>query len=223
MAKTLAIIHTTPVTVASLKELATRYLPDYKVINFVDDSILPQLLESGGKIEEVEGRLVQYAVYAEQAGADVILNACSSVGEVVAKMKERVKVPVVRIDEAMAEEAIRRGTRIAVVATISTTLHPTRKLLETKAAELGKQIYLHPVLVEEAYRRLQAGDADGHDQVLAEKLSKLSKEMDAVVLAQASMARAAAKLPSAEQEKCLTSPELGMKRVFDVMQGSVRK
>ncbi|SEN40427.1 aspartate/glutamate racemase family protein [Lihuaxuella thermophila] len=220
MAKTLAIIHTTPVTVTSLKELAARYLPDYKLIHFIDESILPQLRENGGKIEEVEERLVQYAAFAEQSGADVILNACSSVGEVAEKMKERVQVPVVRIDEAMAEEAIRRGKRIAVVATLSTTLVPTRKLLETKAAEHRKQIHLHPVLVEEAFRRLQAGDADGHDQLLVEKLSELSKEMDVVVLAQASMARAAAQLPAPEQEKCLTSPELGMKLVADVMQGS---
>lgn len=219
MAKTLAVIHTTPLTVDSLKKLAAEYLPDYEVINFVDDSILPQLGRNGGKVEEVEDRLIQYAKYAEQAGADVILNACSSVGEVVAKAKAHLTIPIVRIDEAMAEQAIARGSKIGVIATLSTTLNPTTRLLQEKAEAGGKQVEIEPVLAEEAYKRLISGDQKGHDEVLADKLRELSSRTDVVVLAQASMARAVKKLPPEEQGKFLTSPELGMARVQHVAEG----
>src|SRR3954471_6937007 len=102
----LAIIHTTTVTVDTLKTLAGEILPEYQVINFVDDSILPQLGENGGNVGDVQERLLSYAQFAEQAGADVILEACSSVGELVAKMRDEVSIPVVRIDDAMTEAAV---------------------------------------------------------------------------------------------------------------------
>src|SRR5262245_21433159 len=116
----LAIIHTTPVTVDTLKSLAGELLPGYQVINFVGDSILPQLAENGGKVDEVQDRLLAYAHFAEQQGADVILEACSSVGELVAKMRDEVSIPVVRIDDAMTEAAVQKGKRIGIAATLGT-------------------------------------------------------------------------------------------------------
>ncbi|WHZ56043.1 aspartate/glutamate racemase family protein [Metabacillus hrfriensis] len=219
MGNTLAIIHTTPLTVEPLKKLAGDFLPSYDVINFVDDSILPQLAKNGGMLEEVEERLIQYARYAEQAGASIILNACSSVGEIVTKANEHVKVPVVRIDEAMAEEAINHGKRIGVIATLSTTLKPTVKLIKEKAGECNKNVEIQAVLAEEAYQHLISGDKESHDAILAVALTKLASEADIVVLAQASMARVVTKLPLKQQDMFLTSPELGMERVKKIIEG----
>jgi Asp/Glu/hydantoin racemase len=219
MGKKLAIIHTTPVTVEPLKQLAAEKMPDAGVVNFVDDSILPQLAANGGDLGEVRERLFTYAKFAEQAGADVILNACSSVGELVAGMREQVKIPVVRIDEAMAERAVQLGTRIGVAATLKTTLNPTMNLLQAKAQEAGKAVELIPLLAEEAYKKLIAGDKEGHDETLAAALERLLAEADFVVLAQASMARVIGRLPEPMRERVLTSPELGMKRVREVLAG----
>lgn len=214
---TLAIIHTTPATVDSLKALAADVLPGYDVVNIVDDSVLPQLARNGGDVSAVQSRLVQYARNAADVGADVILEACSSVGEVVAQMRAAVDVPVVRIDEAMAEEAVRRGTRIGVAATLPTTLNPTVRLLEAKAEAVGKTLDIQTALAEGAYRKLMSGDRDGHDADLLDVLAKLAQNVDVVVLAQASMARVIQRLPEAEQAKFLSSPRLGMERVRDVM------
>jgi Asp/Glu/hydantoin racemase len=214
---TLAIIHTTPATVDLLKGLAADVLPGYDVINLVDDSILPQLARNGGNVSEVEGRLLQYAQIASDTGADVILEACSSVGEVVAKMSETVSIPVVRIDDAMAEAAIQRGERIGVAATLPTTLNPTKRLLEAKAQAAGKSIEIQTALADSAYRKLMAEDRDGHDSDLAEVLLKLAQDVDIVVLAQASMARVIPMLPAELQDKILTSPRLGMERVKAVV------
>ncbi|MEH7380558.1 aspartate/glutamate racemase family protein [Bacillus sp. JJ1533] len=219
MSKKLAIVHTTPVTVEPLKALAAQYLPDFNVINFVDDSILPQLGQSGGKLEEVQDRFLQYHAFAEEAGADVILSACSSVGELVALAQEKVSVPVVRIDEAMAEEAINRGEKIGVVATLSTTLNPTLKLLEEKAAAANKEVQLEPKLADEAYKCLLNGDKEGHDRILAEILGEMGKRLQVIVLAQASMARVLDSLPEDERGKYLTSPQLGMVRVKQIAEG----
>ena len=213
----LAIIHTTPLTVDPLKALAAELLPGTEVVNFVDDSVLPQLAENGGRVAEVAPRLMQYARFAEEVGADTILSACSSVGEVAAEMARAVRIPVVRIDEAMAEAAVRRGGCVGVAATLPTTLNPTLALLKAKAREAGREIDLEPLCVDAAYARLLAGDRDGHDALLADALSAVAARVDLVVLAQASMARVLSTLPGALQEKFLTSPRLGMMRVRDAL------
>ena len=213
MNQTLAIIHTTTVTVDPLKALAAELLPECEVINFVDDSILPQLRRNGGDVGAVADRLLHYARFAEQVGADVILNACSSVGGVVAQMRQQVATPIVRIDEAMAEEAVRRGARIGVAATLATTLNPTIQLVRSKADAVGAIVEIVPLLADTAYQKLVAGDKAGHDADLAAALADLAASVDVVVLAQASMARVVSSLPPAAQQKCLSSPRLGMERV----------
>ena len=209
----LAIIHTTPATVESMKALASEVLPGCDLVNFVDDSILPQLASNGGDLREVEERLIHYARFAEQVGADVILEACSSVGEVVTKMQAAVSIPIVRIDEAMAEEAVQRGNRLGVAATLQTTLAPTARLLQAKAAAAGRQVEITPLLIEGAYQKLMAGDREGHDTLLIEKLQDLARDMDVVLLAQASMARVLPGIPEAERSKFMSSPRLAMQRV----------
>ena len=215
---TIAIIHTTAVTVEPLKALAADLLPGATVVNFVDDSILPQLGGNGGDVSAVADRLTHYARFAEQVGADAILNACSSVGGVVAEMRRHVAIPIVRIDEAMAEEAVRRGRRIGVAATLATTLNPTMQLVQQKAAEAGVSIELVPALAGSAYQKLIAGDKDGHDADLIAMLADLAASVDVVVLAQASMARVVPNLPATAQGKCLSSPRPGMERVKTVLQ-----
>ncbi|MFC0472140.1 aspartate/glutamate racemase family protein [Halalkalibacter kiskunsagensis] len=219
VSKKVAVLHTTPVTVEPLKKLAEEKIPGCKVVNFVDDSILPQLIETDGNISLVQDRLVQYAKYAEQIGADVILNACSSVGEVVAKARQNITIPIIRIDEAMAEEAIKRGKKIGVVATLATTLNPTMRLLQEKATEFNKKVEFESELAEEAYQCLITGDQNSHDAALSVVLSNIAKKVDVVVLAQASMARVVSTLPIEQQEMFLASPQLGMERVQQTLEG----
>jgi Asp/Glu/hydantoin racemase len=213
----LAIIHTSPATLDPLKALASELLPGVEVVNFVDDSILPQLAHNGGRLDAVSGRLVQYARFAEDVGADVILSACSSVGEGLPLLRAAVDIPVVRIDDAMAAAAVARGTRIGVAATVATTLEPTKRLLQAHAEAAGKHINLEPCLISTAYQKLMAGDKQGHDDDLVEALVALAAAVDVVVLAQVSMARVLPRIAEDLRSKVLTSPRLAMQAVRDVM------
>jgi Asp/Glu/hydantoin racemase len=217
----LAIIHTTPATIEPLKALAAEILPGYEVVNFIDDSILPQLAQNGGDVSAVEGRVLQYARFAEEVGADAILEACSSIGEVVEKARPLLSVPILRIDEAMAEEAVALsttgGTRIGVAATLATTLRPTLALLQQKATAAGREVTFEPLLVSAAYQKLINGDKTGHDQTLAEALTTLAANVDLVVLAQASMARVVPTLPAEIQGQFLSSPRLAMERMREML------
>ncbi len=213
-----AIIHTTAITIEPLRTLAAEILPDWEVINFLDDSILPQLQRNGGNLEEVAARWLCYVQVAEEVGAAAVLSACSSVGELVPRARARTSLPVVRIDEAMAEEAVARSERIGVAATLRTTLEPTLRLLRGKAEAAGRTVALEPLLVDAAFQRLAAGDRDGHDRLLAAALEELAGRNDIVVLAQASMARVVSVLPDSLQDRFLSSPRLGMQQLKRILE-----
>ncbi len=188
-----------------MKELAAQYLPDIQINNYLDDSILPRLKESDGDINTVKDRIIQFIQNAEKIHVNAVLFACSSIGEIVGQAQEMVDIPVIRIDDAMAETAVKAGSKIGVAATLSTTLNPTFNLLVHKADQLQKEIELISLLCEDAYLELMNGNKAKHDQILAENLKQLGEQTDVVVLAQASMASAVTALPSEIQSKFLTS------------------
>ena len=81
MAKKVAIIHTSFVSVDDLKGLFQEIVPDAELYNIVDDSLLREVLRNGGVTEGVRQRMIQYAKHAESIGVDLVFNQCSSVGE----------------------------------------------------------------------------------------------------------------------------------------------
>ena len=105
-----------------------------------------------------------------------------------------VDLPVVQVDEPMAEAAVRSGGRIGVFATLESTMEPSTRLVQRVARELGREADVRAYLCEGAFDRLQAGDAEGHDARLAEAVRGAVGEIDVAVLAQGSMARAEARL-----------------------------
>lgn len=216
---TVAIIHTTPVTIDLLKILSGELLPGVGVVNLMDDSILPQLAANGGDLAAVEERWMNYARGAQQAGAQVIMSACSSVGELADKAAAIMPLPVLRIDQPMAAEAVRRAERIGVAATLPTTLNPTLCLVQRMAALAGRKVQIQPALADAAYQRLISGDRAGHDEILAETLCRLGEQVEVILLAQASMARVLPALPPELQARCLTSPRSGMLRLRQVLEG----
>jgi hypothetical protein len=66
-----------------------------------------------------------------------------------------------------------------------------------------------------------AGDREGHDNLLIQNLQELARQVDVVVLAQASMARVLPGLPAAERAKIMSSPRLAVERVRDVIASQV--
>ncbi len=206
----IAILHTTTATVETFKTLAAEMIPGSQVFNIVDDSILPLLAEKDGALNVVAERMIQYARFAEQSGACSLLEACSSVGELVEAMRTAVSIPVIRVDDGMTEAAVKQASRIGVAATLPTTLGPTSRLLLEKARQMDKSMDIRTALIEGAYQKLMAGDRAGHDELLSTGLAELASQTDAVVLAQASMARVVPSLPKELQGKFLSSPRLAV-------------
>ncbi len=162
--------------------------------------------------------MVNYAAAAQDAGADFIMYTCSSIGAAVEIAAGLTGVPVLRVDQPMADEAVQTGRRIGVIATLSTTLEPTCNLVKRRAALAAKEIELYPVLCEGAFDALMSGDAAAHDATVATALRDLINKVDVIVLAQASMARVAAALTDAQKKvPVLASPTIAVKYLAAIL------
>jgi Asp/Glu/hydantoin racemase len=154
------------------------------------------------------------------SGADAVLVTCSSIGAGVVLGQQLFDIPVIRVDEAMAESAVRMGRRIGVMATLRTTLEPTIALLREKAAEAGVEIEIVDSLCDGAFDAVLTGDTETHDRILGEALRLDMKGVDVVILAQASMARVVQALPEGTLSMpVLSSPELAVMQARDVLAG----
>jgi len=214
--QTVFIIHTSPVSLTHLNELFAELAGDVKVKNIIDDSLLAEVLENGGLTPGVLRRICIYAIEAESAGADLILNQCSSVGEAADIAASMVKIPLIKIDERMAEVACNMGGRIGVVATLKTTLGPTTRLVRKTAEKLKKKIEVLENICEGAFDKLISGDRKGHNEMVIGAINKLAEQVDVVVCAQGSMV---ALLPELGKPRVpvLTSPRLGVEHTVEVL------
>lgn len=209
--KTLGLVHTSATLVPVFAELCKQYIPDVQVFNIVDDSLIKNTIACGALTPQTAKRVVAYAGSAQEAGADYIMFTCSSIGAAVETSATLTTVPVLRVDQPMADRAIATGHKIGVIATLATTLEPTGDLVKRRAAAAGKEIELVPVLCEGAFDALMSGDAATHDQKVGEALKKLSEEVDVILLAQASMARVVDTLAGEDKKvPILASPPIAM-------------
>jgi len=207
---TVAAVYTALTLVEPIKELFRELLPDCRLINIVDDSLIQDVIRDGRPSPSVIRRLLVYYQAGFDAGADVILNTCSSVGEVVDLARPIFERPIFKIDQPMAAKAVRTAHSIGVLATLPTTLVPTIRLVQSEAEKIGKKIEIVEGLAEGAFTALMSGDAQGHDALIRETALKIAEKVEIIVLAQGSMARMEEPLMKHTGKIVLSSPRLGV-------------
>lgn len=198
------VLHTVPALVPVFQGLLTERRGDLDIVHVADGSLLSRAIASG-ITGDVESGIRGHLAALRDAGAAAVLVTCSSIGEAATDAAAAVGVPLVRVDEAMAGEAVARATagagRILVLATLAATLGPTSRLVQSAAA--GADVDVQAQVVADAADARAAGDLATHDRLIAEAIAEAG-DVDVIVLAQASMATGAGGDP-----RVLTSPESG--------------
>jgi Asp/Glu/hydantoin racemase len=214
----LGLLHTSATLVPIFEQLCKAKLPGVSVFNLVDDSLIRDVIAHGHLRPKTARRVAQLIASAEDAGADYIMVTCSSIGAAVETAANLVTVPVLRVDQPMADQAIATASRIGVIATLPTTLEPTADLLRRRAHAAGKEINLTTRLCEGAFDALMSGDSKTHDMLVGNALRELSIEVEVIALAQASMARVVAGLSEADlRVSILASPPLAIDYLATVL------
>ena len=201
---------TTPELIECVNEEIRKNLGDTpEILNYQDPSILAEVREHGYVTAGAAARLVGMYMQAVSDGADVILNCCSSVGEVAdaaQNIGRYTGIPIVRIDEEMCREAVR-------LATLPTTLEPTKNTVSRVAREMNSHVELVDGLV----------DAFGADQnkfkaLLCAKAEEIADQVDVILLAQGSMAYAEDAIHEKIGKPVLSSPRFGAQALAKALQ-----
>lgn len=179
-----------------------------ELLSLQDPSILAETREAGYVTTGAAARLISMFMQAACEGVDAMLNLCSSVGEVADAAQDTARyigVPIVRVDEEMCREAVRKGARIAVMATLPTTLAPTKNTVLRVAREMGRHVELVDVLVDGAFGL----DQDQFRARMLESASAAADQCDVILFAQGSMAYCEEYIAEKLHKTVLSSPRFG--------------
>ena len=216
--KTLGIIHAVNLTIRAMQPFVEKFIPEVDVVHLCDDTIQRDNILAGVGVIPKRNyfKFAQYAHNLQEAGADMILLACSTFNYAAELARPMIDIPIMQIDRPMMELAVCQGRRIGLLATLATTVPSSERLLRIVAAENKKDIEVVTVLREEAFRAIQTGDAGTHNAVLMEEIDHLSDKVDCIVMAQLSMSALAPHL-SATKVPVYDSGTTGFGRVREML------
>ena len=140
--------------------------PDIDVKNIIDDSLLNDTRLYGGMTTAIANRMLSYAKAAEYSGADGVLVTCTSVNKATKMIRPLLSIPILNIEEPVAEMAVSAGTRIGVLATIPTSPKAIIEVIQEKAAAAGKNVTIVTRVADGAFDVLKSGDRERHDEAV---------------------------------------------------------
>lgn len=194
------LIHALRDSVEPARAAMARGWPEAGIVNLLDDSLSADLAKAGKLDAAMVARFVHLGRYARDQGADGILFTCSAFGPAIEAVAAELPIPVLKPNESAFRAALTHGKRIGLLVTFAGSLAPLTEELQALA---GSGLELHARIVPGALSALQAGDGETHDRKIAEAAAHLPP-VDALVLGQFSMARAARRL---EGRTLYTTPD----------------
>lgn len=188
--KTLGIIHAAVFTSQAVMPFTNEILPGVEIMHLGDDTVQRDNLAAPvGTIPKVNFfKFATYARFLEEAGVNLIMLGCSTFNQAAEHARPMISTPILQIDRAMMDLAVAQGSRIGLLATLPSTVPASERLLRLAASEAGKAIEVKTILNKDAFKTLRAGDPKKHNEMLLEDIDNLSREVDAIVMAQVSMA-----------------------------------
>lgn len=206
--KSIALIHTVKSVANSFDEKIRNALEqEVKIYNLLDDFLAIHPNEVGVFTKTNKTRLYNDLKNAELTGSDLIVVTCSTLTPIVEEIRPFISVPVIAIDDAMGRKAVTVGSRIMVLATAQSTIIPTLDKLRSEAEKINKEIEVRTKVNMEAFVALKQNDIKKHDELLKVQAEEI-KDVDCIVLAQASMAHLQEEISKITGIPVLSSPEL---------------
>jgi DNA-binding phage protein len=206
----IALVYTgvTPQLIELVEREVKKQCGECELITLKDPSIIKEVAAANRVTTNPAARLISMYMDACLQGADAILNICSSVGEVADCAQDIAKyvgVPIVRIDEEMCREAVRQGQRIGVMATLSSTLNPTKNTVLRVAREMGKEVEMVDALVEGGFGL----DEEQFKALMSKYAQEIAPKCDVILFAQGSMAYCEEDIAKLTGKVVLSSPRFG--------------
>ena len=219
----IALIHATPLAIEPINSAMGQW-PGAEAVNLLDDALSVDRARGGAHLDDAMFiRFERLVRYAESIGAHGVLFTCSAFGPAIERAARATKLPVLKPNEAMFDEAIdasHKTGRLGMVVTFAPSVESMRdEFLETVArrnAISHTARELEVVLAAGAMESMRAGDSSTHDRLITEAAAKLG-DCDAIMLAQFSMARALPLVQRRVRVPVLTSPDSAVTRMRAIL------
>jgi len=208
MIQRIGLVHTVVFLADMFNDLFKQHLPDMDIFHIVDEAILKELFSEGHLTPSVTRRIVTQSFLAEDAGADLIIFTCSSTSPAVDRIRTMLNVPIMKIDDPMAEKAVDIARRIGVITTAKTTEKPSVDLIHAWADKKDAHVEVNSILITEAFEARRCGNIEEHDRIVRQAMADLSNDCDVIVLAQASMAHLAEVHGNTYETPVLSGPSI---------------
>jgi Asp/Glu/hydantoin racemase len=208
----IALIHAVRVAMQPVDDAFARHWPQAERLSLLDDALSVDRERASALTPELWGRISALANYGVSAGASGILYTCSAFGDAIDAVKQRLRMPVLKPNEAMFAQALEHGPRLGLLATFSASIESMSRELRS----LSPQVELETACVPQALAALQAGDGHTHDALLAAMAPRFSG-CDALMLAQFSTARARDAVAAAVDCPVLASPDSAVLRMRELL------
>lgn len=215
--KRIFLIHATPLAVPPITDAFARLWPEAELCNLLEDSLSRDVSVVGRVTPALEGRFLSLARYAQSAGADAILFTCSAFGGAIDLCKAALSIPVLKPNEAMLEEALSYGSRIALLATFAPSISSITEEIMEAAERCQLKVRVQSASAPEAMEALQAGDIARHDQLVSEKIASIA-DADVICFAQFSMTTAVSLCMSLTDKPMLTTPESAVRKLRHILE-----
>ena len=216
--KTLGIIHAAVFTANTVAPYCKEIIPEVEIMHLGDDTIQRDNLAAPvGTIPKVNFfKFATYCHFLEEAGVDLIMLGCSTFNQAAEHARPMINTPILNIDRPMMDLAVQQGKRVGLLGTLPSTMPSSERLLREAAADAGKEVEVVPVLCAEAFKILREGNPAKHNEILLEAIDSLSKQVDAIVMAQVSMSVLEKELTSTRVPVC-TSGRTGFTRAREML------
>jgi len=196
----ITLVHALKHSIVPIEASFARLWPQARLMNLLDDSLSADLARDGKLTDAMTERFLSIGRYAASTGANGILFTCSAFGPCIeAVAGERAPMPVLKPNEAMIEQAAKRGRKVGLLSSFPPTL-------ASMPREFPSSVELVPKLAEGALAALDRGDRAEHDRIVTEAAKDL-RDCDVIALAQYSMAPAAEQVAAATGKPVLTTPD----------------
>jgi len=214
------LIHAVDVSINPSKTSFSKLWPDAHITNILEESLASDLKEDGGMTDAMKVRFKTIGQYCADAGATAILFTCSAFGSAIEEVKPLHDLPILTPNEALFEEVLELGGKIALLTTFEPSVAALRSELSEMSKVRNKSVEVDSVMVPGALDALRAGDQEEHNRLIvkvATDVATQNKGYSAIVFGQFSMSPAA----SAAQEKIdipvLTTPDCAVRKLKQML------
>ena len=212
MPKRIFLVHPTPLVLAPIDEAFKTLWPQAQTLNLLDESLFADIPQDGTLSDAIYARVATLLRHCEQSGADGILFSGTTFGPAVDAARAQLRIPVLRAEEALMEQAVALGERILLVCTAKRAMPVVRATLDAAVGRAGVKRAISELWVAGARDAITGGDMATHDRLIGEQVTGAG-DFDVIVFGQISMVAARVPLPAEIARRIVSAPEATVARM----------